>query len=67
MALKKAKGTIGEGAELHFQHVEANIKCFGCGGALSFDDQESICAYYQDNNSLLSSGEDVKLESMEVE
>jgi len=62
-----ARGTFGEGAELHFQHVEADLKCFGCGGALGFDDEGSICAYCQNNDSQLSSGEDVKLESIEVE
>ena len=61
-----ARGTPGENANLHFQHVKADMKCFGCGGALGFDDKGSICAYCQDNNSQLSSGEDVKLESIEV-
>ena len=61
-----ARGTSGENAKLHFQHVKADIECFGCGGALGFDDKGSICAYCQDNNSQLSSGEDVKLESIEV-
>ena len=60
-----AKGTFGEGAELHFQHVEADMKCFGCGGTLSLDDEGSICMYCQTNK--LLSGEDVKLESIEVE
>ena len=60
------KGTFGEGAELHFQHVEADMKCFGCGGALGFDDKGSICAYCQNNSQLLS-GEDIKLESIDVE
>lgn len=62
-----AKGTSGEGAELHFQHVEADVKCFGCGGALSLDDEGSICRYCQNNLLQLLSGEDVKLESIEVE
>jgi hydrogenase nickel incorporation protein HypA/HybF len=61
-----ARGTPGESAKIHFQHVKADMKCFGCGGALGFDDKGSICAYCQDNNSQLSSGEDVKLESIEV-
>src|SRR6185295_18667789 len=61
-----ARGTPGESAKLHFQHVKADMKCFGCGGALGFDDNGSLCVYCQDNNSQLSSGEDVKLESIEV-
>jgi len=61
-----AKGTSGEGAELHFQHLEADLKCFGCGGALGFDDKDSLCAFCQNNNSNRLSGEDVKLESIDV-
>jgi hydrogenase nickel insertion protein HypA len=61
-----AKGTPGESAKLRFRHVTANMKCFGCGGALVFDDESSVCTYCQDNNSQLASGEDVKLESIEV-
>ena len=61
-----AKGTPGEDAELHFRHVEADLKCFGCGGALGFDDKGSICAYCQNNISQWLSGEDVKLESVDV-
>jgi hydrogenase nickel incorporation protein HypA/HybF len=61
-----AKGTPGESAKLHFRHLSADMKCFGCGGALVFDDAGSICAYCQDRTSQLASGEDVKLESIEV-
>ena len=61
-----AKGTSGAGAELHFRHVAADLKCFGCGGALGFDDKGPICAYCQNNKSKWLSGEDVKLESIDV-
>jgi hydrogenase nickel incorporation protein HypA/HybF len=62
-----AKGTSGDGATLHFQHVNADMKCFGCGGAPVFDDARSFCAYCQNDRLLWSSGEDVKLERVEVE
>ncbi len=62
-----AKGTPGDGATLHFQHVNADMKCFGCGGALVFDDGSSICSYCQNDSTQWSSGEDVKLERIEVE
>ena len=61
-----AKGTSGEGAELHFRHVEVDLKCFGCGGALGFDDKGSICAYCQNNKSHWLNSEEVKLESIDV-
>jgi hydrogenase nickel incorporation protein HypA/HybF len=62
-----AKGTPGDGAILHFQHVKAEMKCFGCGGAFVLDDGTSICAYCQSDSLNWSSGEDVKLERVEVE
>jgi hydrogenase nickel incorporation protein HypA/HybF len=62
-----AKGTRGENAKLHFEHVEADMKCFGCGGTLSLDGEGSICRYCQNDRLQLLSGEDVKLESIEVE
>lgn len=62
-----AKGTPGDGATLHFQHVHADMKCFGCSGAWAFDDGSSICAYCQNDSLRWSSGEDVKLECVEVE
>jgi hydrogenase nickel incorporation protein HypA/HybF len=62
-----ARGTPGEGAELHFQHVQADLKCIGCGAALSLEDDKSLCTYCQNDRLQLLSGEDVKLESIEVE
>jgi hydrogenase nickel incorporation protein HypA/HybF len=62
-----AKGTPGEGARLHFQHVRADLKCFGCGGAISLEDERSLCTYCETNRFQLLGGEDVKLESIEVE
>ena len=62
-----AKGTPGDGATLHFEHVHADMKCFGCGGALVLNDGTSICSYCQNDSGQWSSGEDVKLERVEVE
>ena len=62
-----SKGTPGESAKLHFQHVEVDMKCFGCGGALSLDHESTICTYCQNDRLQLVSGEDVRLESIEVE
>ena len=62
-----AKDTPGDGATLHFRHVLTNIKCFGCGGAVAFDDGRSICSSCQHDNLQFDNGEDVKLESIEVE
>ena len=62
-----AKGTPGEGATLHFHRLKADMNCFGCGGTLGFDEEGSICAFCQTRDSALQNGEDVQLESIEVE
>ncbi len=62
-----AKGTLGEGAKLHFQHVKADTKCLGCGGTFNLEDGESLCKYCQSDRSRPLSGDEVRLESIDVE
>ena len=62
-----AKGTPGEGAKIHFEHIKADMRCFGCGGIPSLDGESSICMYCQNEYLQMLSGEDVRLESIEVE
>jgi hydrogenase nickel incorporation protein HypA/HybF len=62
-----AKGTLGEGAELHFQRVQAEMKCLACGGTFNLEDNESLCIYCQSDRLQLLSGDDVRLESIDVE
>lgn len=62
-----AKGTPGEGAQLHFQHVTVDRKCIECGGTFSLEDDESICMYCQNDHSQLLGDDDVKIESIVVE
>lgn len=62
-----AKGTPGEGAQLHFQHVLVDMKCIECGGTFSLEDAGSICMYCQSIPSQLLGKDEVKLESIDVE
>jgi hydrogenase nickel incorporation protein HypA/HybF len=62
-----AKGTLGEGAKLHFQHVKADMKCLGCGGTFNLEDGESLCTYCQSDRSQPLSKDEVRLESVDVE
>ena len=62
-----AKGTPGEGAQLHFQHITVDMKCIECGGTFSFEDDRSICMYCQSNHLQLLGEDEVKLESIDVE
>ena len=63
-----AKGSLGEGAEIRFNHVPVEIKCFDCSGTFFLDDEgSSLCKYCFSNHSRLLSEDDVRLESIEVE
>ena len=61
-----AKGSLGEGAELHFEQLPVEIKCLDCTGALYLEDETSMCEFCSNERLQLSNGEDVRLESIEV-
>lgn len=62
-----AKGTPGEGAKLHFEHIKPDLRCLECGGTLNLEANESICVYCQNSRSQLSREDEVKLESICLE
>jgi len=64
-----ARGSLGEGAELHFEHVKAEMKCLDCSGAFYLEENEdgTMCKYCFNAHLQLLSGDDVRLESIEVE
>jgi hydrogenase nickel incorporation protein HypA/HybF len=62
-----AKGTPGEGAQLHFRRVQAEMKCLACGGTFNLDEDASLCVYCQSDRLRLLSGDEVRLESIDVE
>jgi hydrogenase nickel incorporation protein HypA/HybF len=64
-----AKGSPGDGAKLHFDHVKAEMRCLDCSGMSYIDQNETTCTCkycYSDHLQLLV-GEDVQIESIEVE
>jgi hydrogenase nickel incorporation protein HypA/HybF len=64
-----AKGSIGEGAELHFDHVKVEMKCFDCTGTFYINGNEevSMCRYCYGEHLNVLIGEDVHLEGVELE
>ena len=64
-----AKGSFGEGAELHFDHVKVEMRCFDCTGTFHLDENEetSLCRYCHREDPDFLNGEDIRLESVEVE
>ncbi len=61
-----AKGSFGEGAELNFERMPFQITCLDCTGAFYLDEETSMCEFCDGERSQVSSGEDVRLESIEV-
>ncbi len=64
-----AKGSFGEGAELHFDHVKPEMRCFGCTGIFYLDvnGKACTCKYCCSEHLQALNEEDVLLESIEVE
>jgi hydrogenase nickel insertion protein HypA len=64
-----ARGSFGEGAELHFDHVKTQMRCFDCTGTFYLDEDRegSMCEYCYSDHLKLLRDEDVYLESIEVE
>jgi len=61
-----AKGSLGEGAELHFEQLPVEIKCLNCTGAFYFEEETSIRGFCSNERLQFSNGEDVRVESIEV-
>ena len=61
-----AKGSFGEGAKLHFEHVPVEMKCLDCTGTFYLDEETSMCKFCDHERPQVLSGEDVRLESIEV-
>jgi Zn finger protein HypA/HybF involved in hydrogenase expression len=62
-----AKDSPGEGAELHFEHMPFQMKCLDCSGIFYLDEEASLCKYCFNERLQRLSGDDVSLESIEVE
>src|SRR5215467_4921343 len=62
-----AEGTSAQGAQLHFQHTAAEMKCLACDLVFQPDDEVSACPTCGSRYLKLLSGDEVRLESIDVE
>ena len=62
-----AKGTLAQQAQLKFRMVEAEMKCLECGSIFHPEEEAGFCPNCQSHRLRLLSGDDVKLESIDVE
>ena len=61
-----AKGSLGDGAELHFEHMPVEMKCLDCSGTFYLDEEASMCKNCSGERLQMLSGDEVTLESIEV-
>jgi Zn finger protein HypA/HybF involved in hydrogenase expression len=61
-----ATGSFGEDAELHFSHMPVATKCLDCSGAFYLVEEVSMCMYCSGEKVQRLSGDEVRLESIEV-
>lgn len=62
-----ARGTRAQGAKLHFQYVDAEMKCLECDTVFHAKEEATLCPSCQSHRLKLLSGDDVKIESIDVE
>ena len=61
-----SKGTICEGAKLHFERIPAQLNCLDCGQTYGLTAELSACPKCESTNIKISSGEEFQLKSIEI-
>jgi hydrogenase nickel incorporation protein HypA/HybF len=62
-----SKGTIAEGAELHFRHVGAELQCMACFTRYRPDATEILCPSCGGTGAKIIAGEEFYMEALDVE
>lgn len=62
-----SEGTLAEGAQMHFQRVQAEIECLDCGCTYRPSDHQLECPECRSINLKITAGEEFFVEAIEVE
>jgi hydrogenase nickel incorporation protein HypA/HybF len=62
-----AAGTPAQGAELHFERVPAELECVDCGSKFTSAEVSSECPFCLSPRIRITSDDDIRLESIDVE
>ena len=62
-----ARDTAAHEAQLHFQRVEAQMQCLACETIFHPTEEDSLCPACGSHRLKLLSGDDVRLESIDVD
>ena len=61
-----SKGTLCEGANLHFERIPAQLQCQRCNYTYIIQGELSACPQCTDTNVTIVTGEEFRLESIEI-
>lgn len=62
-----ARGTLAEGARLHFCRVPAELQCVNCSHTYHPADGELVCPHCASTNVRIIAGEEFYLDSIDIE
>ena len=62
-----SRGTIAEGAELHFERVPGILCCQGCRHTFPLNGRDYTCPVCGEKQVVAAGGDDFRLESIEVD
>ena len=62
-----SRGTMAEGAVLHFERVPGILRCLGCGHTFPLDGRDFVCPACSEKQVVTAGGDDFRLESIEVD
>ncbi len=62
-----SRGTIAEGARLHFERTPGQLRCLTCGHTFTLNGEDYTCPLCGETRVLPVGGDEFRLESIEVE
>jgi hydrogenase nickel incorporation protein HypA/HybF len=62
-----SRGTMAEGAELHFERVDGTLRCMDCGHSFSLKRRDFVCPACGERKVVAVGGDDFRLDSIEIE
>jgi hydrogenase nickel incorporation protein HypA/HybF len=62
-----AKGTIAEGAQLHFKRISAELLCLDCGNRYPPGDEILACPQCQSVHIKVAAGDEFRLDSIDID
>lgn len=62
-----SQGTICEGSQLHFNRINARLRCLDCGNEYELESELQPCPRCGSMNIKILSGDEFRLESIEIQ